>query len=211
MHKEETTSDQELRRFLRSQAKLYPFGIPQSTLDQARSVLQSNLKTGQSKVSIAEFKKKVAQALSKKEEELIFGTGSLYPALMFVLVEPEIGSARDLFSGSGGALLKTAIEKGLKLSSEKVFISTLSKGLPLEQNEEKLLEILHEEITLVMPGKVVLMGDKFRKLFNVQAGERWGSVSECPALFTLDPIQVSKDESLKKPLWEDLKELLVKR
>ncbi len=195
----------ELLRYLESQRGLYPVGIPIGLLKPqsfARVPLSKSLER-------LLFRHKV------QHSELVQAQGKVKSKLMFVRFELE-GKCSDNFSDAGGKLLQSAIERGLKLKTSEVFVTTLSKGVQhidsgkpfYLEHLELFKENLIEEIKHVAPIVVVLLGAELADAFGLDKKSKWVELGGAKALISLNVSAVANDPTLKKSFWEDLKLLV---
>ena len=160
-------------------------------------------------------------SLSKGRNHVVFGEGNPQADIMFVGDVPlEIeDNAGAIFLGRGGEMLTAMIEKVLKLSREKVYITNLLKCHPLLTKEVHESEFhtckayLFKEIELVKPKVIVTLGERaFHYLTNdfTDLKEIRGRVIQKESyriIPTYHPNFLLKNPSFKRDIFLDLKKV----
>jgi len=160
-------------------------------------------------------------SLSKSRKKVVFGEGNQNAELMFIgdmPLEMEDDSGK-IFLGRGGEMLTSMIEKVLKLSRDKVYITNLLKCRPLRSQElhetpfHTCKAYLFKEIALVKPKVIVTLGDEaYHYLTNNKSElkEIRGTViphQEYTIVPTYHPNFLLKNPSLKKEVFTDLQKV----
>ena len=158
-------------------------------------------------------------SLSKSRKHVVFGRGSKEAQIMFIGdrpldLEDETGKP---FLGRSGEMLKAMIEKVLKTSEEKVYLTNLLKCKPsaVEELHETAFHTckayLFKEIELVKPTIIITLGEKaYHYLTNdtTPLQEIRGTVLQkenYTIVPTYHPNFLLRNPSLKKEVFLDLK------
>ena len=160
-------------------------------------------------------------SLSKNRTNVIFGEGSEKATIMFIGDMPlEIEDKQGkIFLGRGGEMLTAIIEKVLKTSRNKVYITNLLKCKPSTSQEitETALHTckayLFKEIQLVKPKIIITLGEKpyhyltgdttaLKKIRGVLIKEKNYTI-----IPTYHPTFLLKNPSLKKDVFLDLQQV----
>lgn len=108
------------------------------------------------------------------------------------------------WEGAAGALLKAAVEKGLRRTVADVVLVAAEGG------KEVVLQRLQE----IKPRVAILLGDAVSvSLLGASLEEsrrRWHNLGGVPTVAALDSAAVVADATLKRDLWEDLKPVLAR-
>ena len=172
--------------------------------------------------SLNELKKQALNchlcSLSKSRNNVVFGEGDSTAKVLFIgylplEIEDETGKP---FLGRGGEMLTSMIEKVLKISRDKVYITNLLKCHPLYNQKVLETEIhtckayLFKEIELIKPKIIITLGEEaYHYLSNdfIELNKIRGSVIEKENYLiipTYHPNFLLKNPSLKKEVFEDL-------
>jgi DNA polymerase len=206
------------------QRLVLPDAVRSGTMDLAK---ESRLAAVRAKAELGT----AARALGTLRDRMVFGTGSTEAEIVMVGGAPgaEEEAAGEPFAGSSGMLLGKIL-KAMGLERSKVYLTLLCKYRPKpeagESGERNLtaeegascLEFVKEEIAVIRPRVVVLLGDiPFAGLLG-----RWGGVMQgrgkfydlngIPVMATLDPSYLQEREAdgpeaanaEKRKLWEDM-------
>ncbi|MFZ5968743.1 MAG: uracil-DNA glycosylase [Bacillota bacterium] len=158
--------------------------------------------------------------LHEKRKNVVFGEGNPHAEIMFIGEGP--GEQEDLqarpFVGPAGHLLTKVIE-GIGLAREEVYIGNIVKCRPpnnrnpLDDEMEACLPYLRWQVKLIQPKIIVCLGavsarNIIDKEFRItkQRGQ-WIERKGIWITATFHPSAVLRDESKKRPFWEDFKEL----
>ncbi len=162
--------------------------------------------------------------LSATRTNLVFGEGNPDAKLMFIGEGP--GSDEDLsgrpFVGKAGMLLTKIIENGLKLSREDVYIANIVKCRPPHNRDPRpdeakmCIGYLKRQIELVSPDVIVLLGRvAMKNLLGLET-----SISKArnmdldyngiPVFVTYHPSALLRNDTYKRPTWEDMKKVIRK-
>ena len=147
-----------------------------------------------------------AAAAGGAVEPSLRGVGNPNARLLFVLT----GAG---FSGPSGELF-AKIVKAMGFGTEEVFL--LSFGSGASASGELLRTSLLERIAAVAPGVVVALGEPAARVL-LQSREpigklrgRFHDLQGIPLMATLHPDQLLADESLKRELWNEMKQVMSK-
>jgi DNA polymerase len=172
--------------------------------------------------------------LGETRNKIVFGVGNPHANVMFIGEGPGFDEDRqgEPFVGKAGQLLDK-IMTAIGLDRTKVYIANIVKCHPMvdpSQPEkrgndrppvadeiEKCRPFLIEQIRIVAPKVIVTLGATATKaLLNTSKGitSIRGTFNELrldnvtppiPVLPTFHPAALLRDETLKKPVWEDMK------
>lgn len=159
--------------------------------------------------------------LGDKRNNMVFGDGNLKSKIMFIGEAPgadedKVGSP---FVGRAGQLLTKALI-ALNLTREKdYYIGNICKcrpdnnRTPYQEEAEACLPYLRNQVALVKPKIIVCLGATSMKYI---LGSEWritrdrGKWVERKGIYimaTFHPSAILRDESKKRPFWEDLKDV----
>jgi len=159
-------------------------------------------------------------ALHRTRTKTVPGQGCLAPEILFVGEGP--GAEEDAqglaFVGAAGQLLTKMIQ-AMGFQRDEVFIANVVKCRPPENRQplpeemEACLPYLREQIALLNPGVIVVLGAVALKgLLGLDGIMRrrgqWHAYEDIPAMPTFHPSYLLRTPSAKKDTWEDLKEVL---
>lgn len=152
---------------------------------------------------------------------LVFGVGNPHPRLVFVGEAP--GRDEDLkgepFVGAAGQLL-TRIIAAMGLSRDQVYICNVLKCRPPQNRDPHHDEIetcspfLVRQLRTLSPEVIVALGRiAAHTLLSTQTpiGRLRGTFHQwegIPVMPTYHPSALLRDESLKRPVWEDMKKVM---
>jgi uracil-DNA glycosylase family 4 len=158
--------------------------------------------------------------LYRKRTKVVFGQGDPNADILFIgegpgYYEDQKGLA---FIGPAGQLLTKAIE-GIGFKRKQVYIANIVKCRPpnnrnpMQEEMEACLPFLRWQVKLIHPRILVCLGaiaakniiDKNLKI-TVQRGQ-WKEKKGFWLLPTYHPSAVLRDETKKRPFWEDFKKI----
>lgn len=161
--------------------------------------------------------------LCRTRRNIVFGCGDKNADIMLIGEGP--GADEDAqgipFVGKAGKLMDKALE-GLGLEREKLYIANIvkcrppSNRVPEEDEAEACLNYLRNQVILVKPKIIVLLGSTALK--NI-CGKNYGItvsrgnwIEKKGILYmpTWHPAALLRDENKKIEFWKDLKEVVVK-
>ena len=162
--------------------------------------------------------------LAAGRKKIVFGQGTPRAELMFVGEAP--GADEDeqglAFVGRAGKLLTDIIEKGLRMKREDVFIGNVVKCRPPQNRNPEADEImacqpfLEAQIRAIQPKVLVALG-KFSAHWLLKTAvpitRLRGQIGEwegIPAMPTYHPAYLLRNPAGKRPVWEDMQEVLRK-
>lgn len=165
--------------------------------------------------------------LQSGRTNMVFGEGAPKAALMFIGEGP--GSDEDRqgrpFVGEAGRLLTRIIENAMKLRREDVYICNVVKCRPPNNRAPEPDEIeacrrfMIMQIEAVRPKVIVALGNVAAKALldirDPKAGitalrGRWSEFKGIPVMPTFHPSYLLRNESAKKPVWEDIQKVMEK-
>lgn len=160
--------------------------------------------------------------LYRGRKNLVFGEGDPRARLVFVGEGP--GRQEDLagrpFVGEAGKLLTRIIESGMGVRREDVYICNIVKCRPPgnrdpeEDEVERCLPFLKQQIRIIRPrvicslGRVAarsLLGPEFK---ITRDRGKWREFMNIPLMPTYHPAYLLRNPSAKRPVWEDVKEIM---
>jgi uracil-DNA glycosylase family 4 len=160
--------------------------------------------------------------LHLERKRLVFGKGNPRARLVFVGEGPgrDEDIAGEPFVGEAGRLLTRIIENGMGLRRRDVYICNVVKCRPPgnrdpEKDEvETCLPFLEQQLRIIAPevictlGRVAaqtLLGDEFR---ITRDRGTWRSHKGTPLMPTFHPAYVLRNSEARRPVWEDVKEIM---
>ena len=145
----------------------------------------------------------------------IFGEGSLH-AKVFLLGDNQ---EQDFLTRESKELL-TKILKSIEIDLQTVFISNVLQFSSSKNQLDEIAEnILDQQLTIIQPAIICTWGiASFQALLNTQdsIADFHGNILKyflkssaqvVPVLATYHPVDLFKDESLKRIVWNDMKKL----
>ncbi len=164
-----------------------------------------------------------ACALSQNRNNVVFGFGNLDPDICFIGEAPgaEEDSTGEPFVGPAGLLLSKAIESGMGLKREDVYLCNLVKCRPPDDREPDLAEVsscigfLERQIELLKPKVIVTLGGPAQKALAgpdrggpeegiTKVRGNWLDYRGIPLMPTFHPAYLLKKPGAKKEFWQDL-------
>ena len=156
--------------------------------------------------------------LCKQRIQTVFGVGNENADIMFIGEGPggDEDKQGEPFVGKAGQLMNQAF-LGLGITRENVYIANIVKcrppnnRTPLKQEADSCLDYLRNQVMIIKPKIIVLMGNTALK--NI-LGEEYGITSSrgkwidkkgIKYLPTFHPAALLRDESKKIDFWNDLK------
>ena len=155
--------------------------------------------------------------LSKFRKNVVFGAGNTKTEIMLICDFPnekDNNSGRPL-SGNDGELLDKVLN-AIQLSRETIFVTNLVKcfsannKIPNDQQCNSCLKILEQQIEILAPNYILLMGDisanyllKNKLHIEDQRGNvhNYGGIK---TVVTYHPRELLKNPQLKRGAWEDI-------
>ena len=160
--------------------------------------------------------------LGAKRTKLVFGEGNPDADIMFVGEGP--GEDEDLsgrpFVGKAGQLLTKIIENGIKIPRSQVYIANIVKCRPpanrdpMPDEAQCCIGFLKEQIRIVNPKVLILLGKvAMRYLLGLEgaitrARESTYEYEGIKVFVTYHPSALLRNESYKRPVWEDIKKVM---
>ena len=160
--------------------------------------------------------------LGAKRTNLVFGEGNPDADIMFVGEGP--GEDEDLsgrpFVGKAGQLLTKIIENGMKISRSQVYIANIVKCRPpanrdpMPDEAQCCIGFLKEQIRIVNPKVLILLGKVAMKYLLglegaiTKAREATYEYEGIKVFVTYHPSALLRNESYKRPVWEDIKKVM---
>ncbi len=149
---------------------------------------------------------------------MVFGSGDVEARLMVIGEGPGAQEDRQglPFVGPAGELL-TRILSAIDLPRDEVYIANVVKCRPPGNRDPKPEEVeacshfLQRQIELVEPDVIVALGRvAAQKLLGTDESlgrmrGRWYEVHGVPTRVTYHPAALLRDDSYKRPTWEDMK------
>ena len=156
--------------------------------------------------------------LCKNRTKTVFGEGNSNAKIMFIGEGP--GGDEDIqglpFVGKAGKLMNQAL-KGLGIDRSKVYIANIVKcrppnnRVPLKEEADQCLDYLRNQVMIIKPEIVVLMGNTaLKNILGEQYGitksrGKWIEHKGIKYMPTFHPAALLRDESKKIDFWNDLK------
>ena len=157
--------------------------------------------------------------LHQSRKNVVFGTGNLNPDLVFVGEGPS--SEEDLkgkpFFGKASELLAAAIEKGMKLKKEDVYLCNVVKcrppnnRAPLPEEIQTCSGYLEKQLKFLNPKVIVALGNPAMKALTkkdegiTKVRGQWLKWNDFDVMPTFHPAYILRNPDAKKDFWNDLK------
>ena len=156
--------------------------------------------------------------LCKNRTNIVFGTGNENADVMFIGEGPGADEDREgiPFVGKAGKLMNQAF-LGIGISREDVYIGNIVKcrppnnRTPLKEEADACLDYLRNQVLIIKPKIVVLLGNTaLKNILGEQYGitasrGKWIEKKGIKYLPTFNPAALLRDESKKIDFWNDLK------
>ena len=160
--------------------------------------------------------------LCKNRTNTVLGSGNENAKVMFIGEGPGADEDKigEPFVGKAGKLMNQAF-LGIGISREEVYISNIVKcrppnnRTPLKEEAEACLDYLRNQVMIIKPKIIVLLGNTALKNilgeeYGITASRgKWIEKKGIKYLPTFHPVALLRDESKKIDFWNDLK--LVKK
>ena len=159
--------------------------------------------------------------LCTNRTNIVFAEGNKNADIMFIGEGP--GADEDMqglpFVGKAGKLMNTAFE-GLQIDREKVYIANIVKcrppnnRVPEQDESEACLDYLRNQVILVKPRIIVLLGSTALKNtlgsdYKISSARgQWVEKKYILYMPTWHPAALLRDESKKVDFWRDLKKVI---
>jgi len=162
--------------------------------------------------------------LCTNRTNIVFGTGNKNASIMLIGEGP--GADEDLqakpFVGKAGQLMNMAFQ-GLGINRDDIYIANIvkcrppSNRVPEEDEAEACLDYLRNQVLLVKPKIIVLLGSTALK--NILGKEytitsargKWIEKKGILYMPTWHPAALLRDENKKIEFWKDLKEVFERK
>ena len=161
--------------------------------------------------------------LCMNRTNIVFGTGNKNADIMFIGEGPGADEDREgePFVGKAGKLMNKALE-GLGIKREDLYIANIvkcrppSNRVPEEEEAKACLDYLRNQVILVSPKIIVLLGSTALK--NGMGAEygitayrgKWLEKKEIWYMPTWHPAALLRDDTKKIDFWKDLKQVIEK-
>ena len=156
--------------------------------------------------------------LCKNRTNIVFGTGNENADVRFIGEGPGADEDREgiPFVGKAGKLMNQAF-LGIGISREDVYIGNIVKcrppnnRTPLKEEADACLDYLRNQVLIIKPKIVVLLGNTaLKNILGEQYGitasrGKWIEKKGIKYLPTFHPVALLRDESKKIDFWNDLK------
>lgn len=162
-------------------------------------------------------------SLGNTRSNIVIGRGNVNAPMMLIGEGP--GEQEDLrglpFVGPAGKLLDLLLE-ALQINQEDYYIANVVKcrppgnRVPLEEEAEKCLPLLRNQVALIKPKIIVCLGatamkhiiDKNSKITQIRG--QWIERKGYWIIPTFHPAALLRDEAKKILMWEDFKKVVEK-
>ena len=161
--------------------------------------------------------------LCETRKNVVFGVGNREADIMFIGEGPgaDEDAQGEPFVGKAGKLMNMAFDM-LGIKREEVYIANIVKCRPpnnrnpQDDEAENCLDYLRNQVILVKPKIIVLLGSTALK--NILGNEygitatrgKWIEKGEITYMPTWHPAALLRDENKKIEFWRDLKEVVEK-
>lgn len=158
--------------------------------------------------------------LCENRTNIVFGSGNKDAQIMFIGEGPGADEDKEgnPFVGKAGKLMDKALD-GLGISREELYIANIvkcrppSNRVPQEDEAEACLDYLRNQVILVKPKIIVLLGSTALK--NILGSEysitaqrgKWIERKGILYMPTWHPAALLRDENKKIEFWNDIKEV----
>jgi DNA polymerase len=156
-------------------------------------------------------------ALAEGRTHVVFGTGDPRARLMFIGEGPGYHEDQqgEPFVGAAGQLLNRIIQ-AIELRREQVYIANIVKCRPplnrdpLPDEVAACIGYLEQQIRLIQPAVIVALGRVAAQTLlgtDLSLGRmrgQWFDYLGCQLRVTYHPAALLRNESLKRPTWEDM-------
>lgn len=230
-----TTADGKLASWLIWQNSIHPFLYKEDFSKEILSLIAQ--KNRDVKLEIINIDKEELKPLERVKKEvsrclkcrlgetrsnIVFGEGKIDADIMFIGEGPGEDEDRTgrPFVGKAGQLLTKIIESGMKISREEVYIANIVKCRPpsnrdpLPDEASECIGYLKKQIEIVNPKVIIVLGKVAAKhLLGIEmpitkAREESYSYGNAKVFVTYHPSALLRNESYKRPVWEDIKKVL---
>jgi len=159
--------------------------------------------------------------LHESRTRTVPGQGAVHPELVFIGEGPGAEEDRrgEAFVGAAGQLLTRMIE-AMGFTRQEVWIGNIVKcrppgnRAPYPDEMEACLPFLRRQLEVLQPRVIVCLGATAVKgLLGLSRGitelrGRWQEFEGIPVMPTFHPAYLLRNPDQKKPVWEDLKQVL---
>ncbi len=207
-----------------------PDGLPKAWLENQEIVAaltgERPKKDNQIDLKVVEEEAKSCTncSLHSNRKNVVFGKGNLNPDLVFVGEGPskEEDLKGEPFFGKASELLISAIEKGMKLKKEDIYLCNVVKCRPPENRAPTPDEAqacsgyLEKQLNSLNPKVIVALGNPAMKaLTNSEDGitkvrGNWLKWNDFDVMPTFHPAYILRNPDAKKDFWNDLKLVMAK-
>ena len=158
--------------------------------------------------------------LCTNRSNIVFGTGNKEATLMMIGEGPGADEDKEgiPFVGKAGQLMNKAFE-GIGIKREEIYIANIvkcrppSNRVPEEEEAEACLNYLRNQVVLIKPKIIVLLGSTalkniLGKDYSITASRgKWIEKKGIMYMPTWHPAALLRDENKKIEFWKDLKEV----
>ena len=158
--------------------------------------------------------------LCTNRSNIVFGTGNKETTLMMIGEGPGADEDKEgiPFVGKAGQLMNKAFE-GIGIKREEIYIANIvkcrppSNRVPEEEEAEACLNYLRNQVVLIKPKIIVLLGSTalkniLGKDYSITASRgKWIEKKGIMYMPTWHPAALLRDENKKIEFWKDLKEV----
>jgi DNA polymerase len=174
--------------------------------------------------SLDEVKEEVKKCnkciLCQNRTNTVFGVGNENAEVMFIGEGPGADEDREgePFVGKAGKLMNQALI-GLGISREKIYIANIVKcrppnnRTPLKEEANACLDYLRNQVMLIKPKIIVLLGSTaLKNILGEQYGitasrGKWIEKKGIKYMPTFHPAALLRDENKKIDFWKDLEQV----
>jgi len=158
--------------------------------------------------------------LCTNRNNIVFGTGNKETTLMMIGEGPGADEDKEgiPFVGKAGQLMDKAFQ-GIGIKREEIYIANIvkcrppSNRVPEEDEAEACLDYLRNQVVLIKPKIIVLLGSTALKNvlgeeYSITASRgKWIEKKGIMYMPTWHPAALLRDENKKIEFWRDLKEV----
>jgi uracil-DNA glycosylase family 4 len=155
-------------------------------------------------------------------QKIVFGVGNENAEIMFVGEGPGADEDRqgEPFVGKAGQLLTRIIENGMGIPRSEVYIANIVKCRPPNNRDPQPDEVeacepfLDAQIRVVSPRVIITLGKPATQTLLRSSAPisrlrgKWSEYKGTPVMPTFHPAYLLRNPAEKRPVWEDIQEVL---
>jgi hypothetical protein len=175
-------------------------GDLQTIIDDLTGYLRHQKEMGIARISLSESSMEILAAWGRPRPSRKRFTHMGPPSANVVLVD----GTGQFFKGEAGALLKKILE-AMKLAPDRICLC----NAPDPDQVTTFLESVHPEVVIALGDQAAQVMTGTRNPVAAVRGQ-FVNVRGIPVMPTFHPSELLKDPSLKRPVWEDMQQVMQK-